>query len=140
MIKTQFSGLVSLISEMTFMNFMFENMLRFACGERVLSTPHSREEDDVVQDNTITAAPHVIVREAAISSVTDDPELRTFAEHYGELADGRVIDVPLQELLAIIPRTRRRSDAYKALITKLKRIGVTLCITTNRKGGGGYES
>lgn len=119
---------------------MFEHMLRFACGERVLSTPHSREEDDALQqDNIIDAVPHVIVREAAISSsATDDPELQTLAEHYGELTEGKIIDVPLQELLTLIPRTRRRSDAYKALCTKLKRIGVTLNITTNRKGGS-YE-
>lgn len=118
---------------------MFVNLLRIACGERVPSTPHSREEDDAIQNNTVKVAPHVIAREATVSSATDDPELRILTENYGELVEGRVIIISLQELLRLIPRTRRRSDAYKALKTKLKRIGVTLQITTSRKGGGKDE-
>ena len=118
---------------------MFENLLRIVCGEMVLSTPHSREEDDAIQNNTVKVAPHVIAREATVSSATDDPELRILTENYGELVEGRVIKISLQELLRLIPRPRRRSDAYKALKTKLKRIGVTLQITTSRKGGGKDE-
>lgn len=112
---------------------MFENFLRIVSGERVLSTPPNREEDDGL--NTITAAPHVINREAAIPSATDDSELCVLVEHYGELSEGRIIKVPLQELLNVLPRTRRRSDAYRTLVKKLKQMGVTLSITTNRKGG-----
>ena len=111
---------------------MIENILRIVCGDSVINQPYSREEDDVFQDNTIAAAPHVIVREAAISSANDDQELRILAEHYGELFDGRVIEVPLRGLLTLLPRSRMRSDAYKALNRKLQRIGVTLRITNNR--------
>jgi hypothetical protein len=110
---------------------MFEYMLRFAMGVR--TTYHSREEDDVQNNSTIVAAaPHVIAREAALSSSTDDSELRILAETFGELIEGRVIDISLQELLNLIPRTRRRSDAYRALTTKLKRKGVTLNITSQK--------
>ena len=119
---------------------MFENLLRIVCGERVPSTPHNREEDDAIQNSTIEVAPHVIAREATVvSSSNDDPELRILTENYGDLVEGRVIKISLQELLRLIPRTRRRSDAYKALKTKLQRIGVTLHITSNRKGGGKDE-
>ena len=137
--KTQFIGGVTLISE-KISRTMFVNLLRIACGERVPSTPHSREEDDAIQNNTVKVAPHVIAREATVvSSSNDDPELSILTENYGELVEGRVIKISLQELLRLIPRTRRRSDAYNALKTKLKRIGVTLHITSNRKGGGKDE-
>ena len=99
-------------------------------GDR--TTYYSREEDDAQDNSTVVAAPHVIAREAAISSCTDDPELRVLAETFGELVEGRVIDISLQELLNLIPRTRRRSDAYRALTTKLKRKGVTLNITSQK--------
>ena len=139
MIKTQFAEIVTLISE-KISRTMFENLLRIVCGEKVLSTPHSREEDDAIQNSTIEVAPHVIAREATVvSSSNDDPELRILTENYGDLVEGRVIKISLQELLRLIPRTRRRSDAYKALKTKLQRIGVTLHITSNRKGGGKDE-
>ena len=153
MIKTQFIGVVTLISETRKTQFgeivtlisdkisktMFENLLRIVCGERVPSTPHNREEDDAIQNSIIEVAPHVIAREATVSSSNDDPELLILTENYGDLVEGRVIKISLQELLRLIPRTRRRSDAYKALKTKLQRIGVTLHITSNRKGGGKDE-
>ena len=118
---------------------MFENLLRIVCGERVLSTPPSREEESV-QERTIEAAPHVTTKAAAICSWdSEDPELRILTENFGELISGRTIEVPLRQLLTLLPRTRRRSDAYRALVKKLERIGVMLNITTNKKGGG-YES
>ena len=46
--------------------------------------------------------------------------------------DGKQIEVTLQELLALIPRTRKRSNAYRGLSSKLELLGVKLNITTNR--------
>ena len=101
---------------------MFENLLRIAM-EKFESTLHCREKE---------AAPHVITKSAAPPSSNDDPELRILADKYGELVSGKQIEVTLQELLALIPRTRKRSDAYRGLASKLERLGVKLNITTNR--------
>lgn len=103
---------------------MFENLLRIAM-EKFESTLHRREAHE--------AAPHVIAKTAASPIYNDDPELIILAEKYGELVSGKQIEVTLQELLALIPRTRKRSDAYRGLASKLERLGVKLNITTNRR-------
>ena len=77
------------------------------------------------------SAPHVIEKAATVSS-NDDPELEILGKTFGALTSGKVIEVNLQELLALIPRNRKRSDAYRGLCAKLRQIGVTLNITTNR--------
>ena len=102
---------------------MFENLFRIAM-ENFNNTIHCREAKE--------AAPHVIIKAAAPPSSNDDPELRILADKYGELVSGKQIEITLQELLALIPRTRKRSDAYRGLASKLERIGVKLNITTNR--------
>lgn len=102
---------------------MFENLFRIAM-EKFESTLYRREAHE--------AAPHVIAKTAASPIYNDDPELIILAEKYGELVSGKQIEVTLQELLVLIPRTRKRSDAYRGLASKLERLGVKLNITTNR--------
>ena len=41
------------------------------------------------------------------------------------------IEVELNRILEILPRTRRKADAYKGLRSKLKQQGVELVITSN---------
>lgn len=101
---------------------MFENLLRIAM-ERFNSTLHSREAQE--------AAPHVIKKAVAVSN-DDNPELAILEKTFGTLNNGKVITVTLQELLTLVPRTRKRSDAYRGLCAKLRQMGVTLNITTNR--------
>ena len=48
------------------------------------------------------------------------------------LDNGRCIDITLQDLLHIIPRKRRRIDAYRGLVSRLNKMGVTLTITSNK--------
>lgn len=100
-------------------------------GEGMLSMSPMREEN---YEKHIYAAPHVITKDAAQNvNIIDDPELNVIAERFGELKAKKTIEVSLQEILILLPRTRKRSDAYKGLVSKLKRIGVTLIITSNRK-------
>ena len=42
-------------------------------------------------------------------------DITALEKHFGELKTGLCIDTNLKELLAIIPRKRRRTDAYNAL-------------------------
>lgn len=100
------------------------NMLRIASEENY-SILESREEKKV--------APHVIAKEATkTENKESDPELRALSEMYGHFYEGMIINVSLQELLALLPRTRRRSDAYKGLVSKLNCKGVVLNITSNK--------
>ena len=48
------------------------------------------------------------------------------------LDKGRCIDITLQDLLHIIPRKRRRIDAYRGLVSRLNKMGVTLTIKSNK--------
>lgn len=48
------------------------------------------------------------------------------------LENGACIDFKLQDLLQIIPRKRRRIDAYRGLVSRLKNMGVTLTIKSNK--------
>ena len=101
------------------------NLLQIASEEVVLSTPRSREEKKV--------APHVITEDATKTiNYESDHELRVLSEKYGEFYEGMTIHVTLQELQVLVPRTRRRTDAYRGLVSNLKRKGVSLIITSNK--------
>ena len=45
---------------------------------------------------------------------------------------GSCIDITLQEILRIISKRRRRVDAYRGLVSRLDKMGVTLTITSNK--------
>ena len=48
------------------------------------------------------------------------------------LEKGVCIDFKLQDLLQIIERKRRRVDAFRGLVSRLRTMGVTLTITSNK--------
>ena len=48
------------------------------------------------------------------------------------LENGACIEFKLQDLLQIIPRKRRRIDAYRGLVSKLDKMGVTLTIKSQK--------
>ena len=77
------------------------------------------------------AVPHVIVKEAA-DMADKDPELAVLEKRYGKLGKGKRISVKLCEMLALLPRKRKRSDAYHSLKRKLAKIGVELEIKPNK--------
>ena len=64
----------------------------------------------------------------------DDPEIMILAQHFGPLVDGLVLEVSLSDMLQILPRQRRKSDAYKGLSGRLKALGVQLRVASH------YES
>lgn len=57
-----------------------------------------------------------------------DPEIQIIAGRYGELVQGKVITTTLAELEEILPRPRRRADAYAMVAKRLAAMGVTLVI------------
>ena len=48
------------------------------------------------------------------------------------LENGTCIEITLQDLLQIIPKKRRRIDAYRGLVSRLNRMGVTLTINSQK--------
>ena len=63
----------------------------------------------------------------------DDPEMAVLAREYGELTEGKIIEVTLSDLLQILPRSRRKSDAYNGLKKRLSALGVQLRVAPNVK-------
>ena len=63
-----------------------------------------------------------------------DPEITLLARKYGPLSNGVKIEISLQEALQLFPRHRKRSDAYKGLIKKVKeQFNAELTIGTKKK-------
>lgn len=69
-------------------------------------------------------------KEAALPDIAQhaDPEIQIIAGRYGELVPGMVIETTLAELEEILPRPRRRADAYATVAKRLAAMGVTLVI------------
>lgn len=65
----------------------------------------------------------------------DDPEVQIIASRFGELVDGKMITTTLAELEEILPRPRRRADAYASVSKRLAAMGVTLVIKREVRHG-----
>ena len=59
-------------------------------------------------------------------------EIKRLGSEYGPLIEGQHLTVQLQDLLAIIPRARRRITAYNGLVKELANRGVTLTIKSRK--------
>lgn len=60
----------------------------------------------------------------------NDPELTILESEFGELSEGKIIEIDLHRLLDLIPRDRRKADAYKGLRSRLSKLGVLLVIAS----------
>ncbi len=59
-------------------------------------------------------------------------EIKRLEAEYGPFANGKSITVQLKDLLSLIPRKRRRIDAYRMLVHELANRGVTLKIVSRK--------
>lgn len=88
-------------------------------------------------------APDVIERKAntVIVPTKFKNDIKALEDYTGrKLESGVCIKVDLAELLTVIPRERRRIDAYNALVQFMKdELGVDLVISSSRKKGGNHE-
>lgn len=107
----------------------------FGDSRRIGITPEQR---DMAEINAALAAPLVkeqaaetIISPASIQSQYAN-DIRILEEKYGKLEKDLVINLTLHEALELLPRKRRRSDAYQGLKSELKRLyGVTLNVGGN---------
>lgn len=63
----------------------------------------------------------------------EDPEIEILAREFGPMTEGKVIEIRLSDLLQILPRTRRKTDAYNSLKKRLEALGVQLRVVPNVK-------
>ena len=92
-------------------------MLRIVCGEGTVAADqqHQEEEPDV----------EVVKEEEKPKKIEThtpskyDNDIRALEEKYGNL-DGKEITIDLQTLLQLVPRERRRIDAYRGLLSYLE--------------------
>lgn len=108
---------------------MFTQLInRILGGERNSSSPNRLEN----------AEPSVIARK---DSKLNRPipekckkDIEALQDKYGDsFKTGLCINLTLQEALSIMPKDRRRIDAYSGLISYLKReLGITLSITSQK--------
>lgn len=87
---------------------MFENLWQIVFGDGNNSTIPNRQEEKTIPDEE-----RVIVNQA-------DPEISLLVSKYGPLEKGLMIEISLQEILKLIPRQRKRADAYNSLAKRLK--------------------
>ncbi len=59
-------------------------------------------------------------------------EIKRLEAKYGPLIEGQHLTVQLQDLLVLLPRARRRIDAYNGLVKELANRGVTLTIKSRK--------
>lgn len=59
-------------------------------------------------------------------------EIKKLEDEYGPFIEGQHIIVQLQDLLVLVPKARRRIDAYNGLVKELANRGVTLTIKSRK--------
>ena len=59
-------------------------------------------------------------------------EIKRLETEYGPFIEGQHLTVQLQDLLALVPRARRRIDAYNGLVKELANRGVALTIKSRK--------
>lgn len=59
-------------------------------------------------------------------------EIKRLEDEYGPLMEGQHLTIQLQDLLALLPRARKRVDAYNGLAKELANRGVTLTIKSRK--------
>lgn len=101
------------------------NFIQALFGERSTVTPEC-------QVNNITS-PETIFKDDKMND-ENLSDIQRLERKYGDLHEGMIIETTLQEILAVVPRHRARTDAYDSLVKKLqKEYGVKLIITSRKK-------
>lgn len=104
---------------------MFTDFIKQILGaERRSTTPNRLEKD---------ATPSVTARKDSTGKYRKD--IAALEEKYGKLSTqtGLSINLTLKEALTLMPRSRKRIDAYAGLVSYLKReYSITLIITSQK--------
>ena len=121
---------------------MIERLFNILFGERSSAVSTKHQNDTAAGDYTKERA---VIEESFVPAIREpepipemiddvDPEITLLARKYGPITNGVKIELSLQEALQLFPRQRKRSDAYKRLIKKVKdQFNAELTIGTKKK-------
>lgn len=101
-------------------------------ASRLIDFGRRRQEKDS-GDNSCPAIEPVVSKRKSIANEKLVSELEVLADEFGELTNGKQIEVELNRLLHLLPRQRKKSDAYKSIKSELKKMGIELIITSKTK-------
>lgn len=107
---------------------MMWNFLQALFGERSRVTPECQ-----VNKNTAPKAKDNDGMKKIDNDEKPLSDIERLEKKYGELTEGKVIETTLQELLAVAPRHRARTDAYDTLVKKLESDYKVKLIISSRK-------
>ena len=114
------------------MKMLIYNLFKTLTGK--VEYPESRQEG---------VAPDVNANKANTVIVPDKfrKDIEALENYTGrKLESGLCIRVDLSELLTVIPRERKRTDAYNTLVQYLRdEFGIDLIINSKKQKGGSYE-
>lgn len=94
----------------------FLNMFRLTFWNANKSSITNRQERSAKVGAT---APGVKAK-AVKSECPLEADIRKLEEKFGPLCEGKLIEITLQDAIRLIPRDRKRCDAYNRLCKKLK--------------------
>ena len=79
--------------------------------------------------------PHAAPGDMDVGQQPGDPyadDIKRLEAEYGPLIEGQHLTIQLQDLLVLVPRARKRVDAYNGLVRELAGRGVTLTIKSRK--------
>lgn len=112
---------------------MYDLFMMFINNATHLIDMGRRSEKDE-EENSHPAIEPVESKKKSIANEKFALELEVLTNEFGELTEGKQIVVELSHLLVLLPRKRKKSDAYKGIKSELKKMGVELIITSKKKG------
>lgn len=99
---------------------MFENLYRIVTGERSIVTPSPQASIEASQPK-------------AVNKIKFAHDIQALKDAGYMLSANSIINLTLQDALTILPRNRRRVDAYKALADYLRlEFGTSLILTSQK--------
>ena len=106
---------------------MFWNFLQALFGERSIVASECQVNNTEPEAKDNDGMKKIDNDEKSLS------DIQRLERHYGELYEGKIIQTSLQEILAVIPKKRARTDAYDSLVRQLERDYNVKLIITSRK-------
>lgn len=100
-----------------------------------IKTQAAKEGRVIPKLNVPTSLTDVIdsLEEDVIDSQEEKDEVAIIKREFGELTEGRIIEIELAKACEILGKTRKRVDAFKGIISKLRKdYGVTLIIKSKK--------
>lgn len=101
-----------------------------------------RDRIDTTNRQDYTTMPDVNDKKIVEQASHQQSELDILVSELGKMHAGDTKEISLARMLTILPRNRKKADAYKSVrAALLKQYGVNLVITSKRtKGGNEYGS